>query len=209
MVFKGKNILHDGVHIESFCVIENSEIGSGSRILSHSRIEKSQVGAQVTVGPFARLRPATVLEDHSKVGNFVEIKASKIGEGSKINHLSYVGDALVGKAVNVGAGTITCNYDGANKHLTEIQDEVFIGSNSALVAPVCIEEGATIGAGSVVREDVAAHTLFLSVGKKVEKSTWQRPQTNKKDLQASASDTNKKDLQASPSDRKEAPKDNF
>lgn len=175
IMFKGQNVLGDGVRIESNCVLENCHIGAGTVILSHSRLEGVQVGADCHIGPFARLRPQTILADGVKVGNFVELKASEIKSGTKINHLSYIGDSNVGVGVNIGAGTITCNYDGANKFKTVIGDNVFIGSNSALVAPLNIGSDATVGAGSVIRKDVKNQSLVLTVGERREKENWPRP----------------------------------
>lgn len=180
VVFKGQVKLGNGVHIESCCVLEDCEIGNDTRILSHSRIEKSEIGSGVMVGPYARIRPQTKLADGSKVGNFVEIKSACIGQGSKVNHLSYIGDARIGSGVNVGAGTITCNYDGANKHQTVIEDNVFIGSNAALVAPITIGHGATVGAGSTLSRNVSAQTLTLARPDVREIVGWQRPQKIKK-----------------------------
>ena len=154
----GKNVL-----IEPYVVIgEGVKIGNNVKILSFSYIEKTKIGNNVTIGPFARLRPDTVLEDNSKIGNFVEIKKSRVGKNSKVNHLSYIGDSVLGKNVNVGAGTITCNYDGKNKYKTKILDNAFIGSNSSLVAPVKIGKNTVIGAGSTITKDVKDYTLALS-----------------------------------------------
>lgn len=154
----GKNVL-----IEPYVVIGKAvKIGNNVKILSFSYIEKTKIGNNVTIGPFARLRPDTVLEDNSKIGNFVEIKKSRVGKNSKVNHLSYIGDSVLGKNVNVGAGTITCNYDGKNKYKTKILDNAFIGSNSSLVAPVKIGKNTVIGAGSTITKDVKDNTLALS-----------------------------------------------
>lgn len=176
VMFKGDCVLGDNVTIETGSVIINSRIGSGSTIFSHSRIEHSHIGEHVQVGPFARLRPNTELGKGSKVGNFVETKALSLGEGSKINHLSYVGDAKVGARVNIGAGTITCNYDGAHKHSTIIGDDVFVGSNTALVAPIELGNGVTIGAGSTMRQSIESDTLAFTPSALVTKPNWQRPQ---------------------------------
>ncbi len=143
-------------------MVKGVKIGNNVKILSFSYIEKTKIGNNVTIGPFARLRPDTVLEDNSKIGNFVEIKKSRIGKNSKVNHLSYIGDSVLGKNVNVGAGTITCNYDGKNKYSTKILDNAFIGSNSSLVAPVKIGKNTVIGAGSTITKDVKDNTLALS-----------------------------------------------
>ena len=175
VVIKGTVSLGDNVYIESGCVLDNCTIGAGARVYSHSRLEHCEVGANAQVGPFARLRPKTVLDEGVRIGNFVETKAATIGKGSKINHLSYIGDATIGSAVNIGAGTITCNYDGANKYRTTLGDRVFIGSNSALVAPVNIGDGATIGAGSVITKDVPAEQLALTRSEQKTISGWQRP----------------------------------
>jgi len=154
----GKNVL-----IEPYVVIGMGvKIGNNVKILSFSYIEKTKIGNNVTIGPFARLRPDTVLDDNSKIGNFVEIKKSRVGKNSKVNHLSYIGDSVLGKNVNVGAGTITCNYDGKNKYKTKILDNAFIGSNSSLVAPVKIGKNTVIGAGSTITKDVKDSTLALS-----------------------------------------------
>jgi bifunctional UDP-N-acetylglucosamine pyrophosphorylase/glucosamine-1-phosphate N-acetyltransferase len=142
-------------------------------------IEESIVGKNCRIGPFARLRPRLRIDDHAHIGNFVEIKKSDIGEGSKVNHLSYVGDTTVGKNVNIGAGTIVCNYDGANKHRTIIGDNAFIGSDTQLVAPVTVGEGATIGAGSTITKDVPAGELTLSRAKEKTLLGWKRPTKNK------------------------------
>lgn len=175
VVIKGTVSLGDNVYIESSCVLDNCTIDAGVRVYSHSRLEHCCVGANAQVGPFARLRPKTVLDEGVRIGNFVETKAATIGKGSKVNHLSYIGDATIGSAVNIGAGTITCNYDGANKYRTTLGDRVFIGSNSALVAPVNISDGATIGAGSVITKDVPAEQLALTRSEQKTISGWQRP----------------------------------
>ncbi|MDO4643703.1 MAG: bifunctional UDP-N-acetylglucosamine diphosphorylase/glucosamine-1-phosphate N-acetyltransferase GlmU [Cardiobacteriaceae bacterium] len=179
VVCKGSVNIGDNVYIESNCVLDNCTIANGARIYSHSRLEHCQVGLNAQVGPFARLRPKTVLGEGARVGNFVEIKAANIGQGSKVNHLSYIGDATLGSAVNIGAGTITCNYDGANKFQTILGDRVFIGSNTALVAPVTIGDGATIGAGSVITKDVAAEQLALTRSDQRTINGWQRPSKKK------------------------------
>jgi bifunctional UDP-N-acetylglucosamine pyrophosphorylase/glucosamine-1-phosphate N-acetyltransferase len=138
-------------------------------------IDDSNIGQNAVIGPFSRLRPGTECADNTKIGNFVETKKASIGAGSKVNHLSYIGDAILGKDVNIGAGTITCNYDGANKFQTIIEDDVFIGSDTQLVAPVTIGQGATIGAGSTITRNTAAHQLTFSRSKQVSISSWQRP----------------------------------
>lgn len=174
-VFEGEVELGEGVRVGPYCVIKNSTIGAQSVIDTHSVIEGTVAAGLNQVGPFARLRPGTRLAVKAKVGNFVETKNADVGEGSKINHLSYVGDARLGRDVNVGAGTITCNYDGANKHHTEIGDNAFIGSNTALVAPVTVGKGATIGAGSTIAKDVTDYALAVTRGRQLEKIDWLRP----------------------------------
>jgi bifunctional UDP-N-acetylglucosamine pyrophosphorylase / glucosamine-1-phosphate N-acetyltransferase len=179
VVFEGKVALADGVHIGPNNVIRSSSIGVGTEILSNCVIEESTVGSNCRIGPFTRLRPGPRIADQVQVGNFVEVKQSDVGEGSKINHLSYVGDTTVGKNVNIGAGTIVCNYDGANKHRTIIGDNAFIGSDTQLVAPVSVGEGATIGAGSTITKDVPAGGLTLSRAKEKTVLGWKRPTKNK------------------------------
>ena len=175
VIFEGHVELADGVVIESNCVLRNCKIGADSRVKSHSVIEGAQLAAGCSVGPFARLRPGAVLDDGAAVGNFVEVKNTHMGPGAKASHLTYLGDAVVGAAANIGAGTITCNYDGANKHLTEIGAGAFIGSNSALVAPVKIGVNATVGAGSTITKAVADGELAVARGKQISISGWQRP----------------------------------
>ncbi|WP_422444672.1 MULTISPECIES: bifunctional UDP-N-acetylglucosamine diphosphorylase/glucosamine-1-phosphate N-acetyltransferase GlmU [unclassified Endozoicomonas] len=175
VVLEGKVELADNVYIEPGCVIRNSVIGEGAIIKAHSILEDAVVAAGCEVGPFARLRPGTELKEKARVGNFVEIKKTVIGKGSKVNHLSYVGDAEVGDEVNVGAGTITCNYDGVNKFRTVIGDGAFIGSNSSLVAPVTIGRGATAGAGSTITKDIPDDQLAVARGKQRNIEGWQRP----------------------------------
>lgn len=174
-VFEGEVVLGDGVIIEPNCVIINSKIGNNTHIKAFSHIEDSVMAADCDIGPYARLRPGTELADEVKIGNFVETKKAVIAKGSKVNHLSYVGDAKVGSKVNLGAGTITCNYDGVNKFKTEIGDNAFIGSNSALVAPVKIGAGATVGAGSVITRDVENAELAVGRGKQRNIQGWERP----------------------------------
>ncbi|HBR16845.1 MAG: UDP-N-acetylglucosamine diphosphorylase/glucosamine-1-phosphate N-acetyltransferase [Deltaproteobacteria bacterium RIFCSPLOWO2_12_FULL_43_16] len=159
---EGNSSIGDGCLIEEGCKIINSTIGDNSSVKSHSVIESSQVGQNVSIGPFARLRPESVIEDTAKVGNFVEIKKSRLGRGTKANHLSYIGDAIIGKDVNIGAGTITCNYDGIKKHQTTIEDGAFIGSDTQLVAPVKVGKNAYIGSGSTITKNVPAGSLALS-----------------------------------------------
>ena len=175
-VFEGEVTLGDGVSVGPNCVIRSSRVGPGARIEAMSWMDQATVGAASVVGPYARLRPGTELAAGAHVGNFVELKNSQVGEGSKINHLSYVGDATVGARVNIGAGTITCNYDGANKYRTVIGDDAFIGSDTQLVAPVKVGAGATIGAGSTITRDAPPEQLTLSRNKQYSLSGWKRPQ---------------------------------
>lgn len=174
-VFEGDVSLGDGVKIGPNVQIINSKIGENVVINANTVIENSVICEGCNIGPYARLRPGTELAENAKIGNFVETKQAKIGPGSKVNHLSYVGDAKLGKDVNVGAGTITCNYDGANKHLTDIGDNVFVGSNTALVAPIKVEAGATVGAGSTLSADVEAESLVVARGKTRIVRDWKRP----------------------------------
>lgn len=174
-VFEGDVELGEGVRVGPYCVIKNSTIGAESVIDTHSVIDGTVAAGHNQIGPFARLRPGTRLAVKAKVGNFVETKNADVGEGSKINHLSYVGDARLGRDVNVGAGTITCNYDGVNKHRTDIGDDAFIGSNTALVAPVSVGKGATVGAGSTIAKDVTDYALAVTRSRQLEKSDWPRP----------------------------------
>jgi bifunctional UDP-N-acetylglucosamine pyrophosphorylase/glucosamine-1-phosphate N-acetyltransferase len=174
-VFEGHVELGNNVVIEPHCVIRNATIGDGTTIKAYSHVEQAQVGAQAQIGPYARLRPGTVLADQVHVGNFVEIKNSVIGRSSKANHLAYVGDADVGQGVNIGAGTITCNYDGVNKHRTVIEDDAFIGSDTQLVAPVRVGKGATLGAGTTLTQDAPPHKLTVSRTAQSTLESWQRP----------------------------------
>jgi bifunctional UDP-N-acetylglucosamine pyrophosphorylase/glucosamine-1-phosphate N-acetyltransferase len=174
-VFEGQVSLGSGVHIGPNCYIRDSHIGDGTQVFANSVIDAARIGAGARIGPFARIRPDTELADEVHIGNFVEVKKSSIGRGSKVNHLSYIGDTRMGADVNVGAGTITCNYDGANKHLTEIGNDVFIGSDTQLVAPVKVGDGATIGAGTTVTREVPAGELALSRCPQKSIAGWQRP----------------------------------
>jgi bifunctional UDP-N-acetylglucosamine pyrophosphorylase / glucosamine-1-phosphate N-acetyltransferase len=175
VVFEGRVVLGDGVRIGPFCRIRNAELMDGTEVRAHCDIDGARTEGAVQVGPFARLRPGTVLADGVHIGNFVETKNATLGVGSKANHLAYLGDAAVGAGVNVGAGTITCNYDGASKWTTTIGDGAFIGSNAALVAPVTIGAGATIGAGSVVGADAPAGKLTVARARQVTIDGWERP----------------------------------
>jgi bifunctional UDP-N-acetylglucosamine pyrophosphorylase/glucosamine-1-phosphate N-acetyltransferase len=175
VVFEGKVSLGSNVSIGPGCVIKDTTIADGAEIKANSVIEGAVIGAHAQIGPFARIRPGTELAANTKVGNFVETKKAIVGEGSKINHLSYVGDASLGRNVNVGAGTITCNYDGVNKYRTVLGDGVFVGSNTALVAPVTVAAEATIGAGSTITRDVADHELAVARGRQRNISGWEKP----------------------------------
>ena len=174
-VFEGNVRLADGVSIGPYCVLRNVSAGAGTRIEPFSHIVDATIGANCRVGPYARLRPGAELAEDVHVGNFVEVKASTIGARSKVNHLSYVGDAVVGRDVNVGAGTITCNYDGANKHRTVIEDDVHIGSDCQLVAPITVHRGATLGAGTTLTRDAPADALTVSRVPQVSRAGWRRP----------------------------------
>ena len=179
VILEGEIILGNNVKIGSNTVIRNAQIADNVEILSNCVIEDVVIGAGCKIGPFARLRPEAKLAEDVHIGNFVEIKKSTIAQGSKINHLSYIGDSEIGSKVNIGAGTITCNYDGANKHKTIIGDRAFIGSDTQLVAPVTVSEGATIGAGSTITRDTPPETLTLSRVPQKNINGWQRP-TKKK-----------------------------
>ncbi len=178
-VFEGEVKLADGVQVGAHCVIRNTEIGAGTRIEPFCHIDAARIGADCRVGPYARLRPGARLKEEVHIGNFVEVKESDIGARSKANHLAYVGDTTVGRDVNIGAGTITCNYDGANKHRTVIEDEVHIGSDVQLVAPVTIGKGATVGAGTTVWKNAAPGELTVNEKTQVTKAGWKRPQKKK------------------------------
>ena len=175
VVFEGEVVLGEGVRIGPFCRLKDVVLGPGTEVHAHCDLEGARTEGAVTVGPFARLRPGAVLADGVHVGNFVEVKKSTLGVGSKANHLTYIGDAEIGAGVNIGAGTITCNYDGVNKSKTVIADGAFIGSNSALVAPVRIGAGATIGAGSVITKDAPDGALTVARGRQQTLEGWQRP----------------------------------
>lgn len=181
VVFEGDVRLGDRVRIGPFCLLRDAIIGDDVEILSHCWIDNAEVGNGSHIGPFARLRPESRLAPGVHIGNFVETKKSTIGPGSKVNHLTYIGDAEIGASVNIGAGTITCNYDGANKHKTLIGDGAFIGSNSSLVAPVEIGQGATVGAGSAVSGAVPDHSLSLTRAPRKDVANWQRPTKPVKD----------------------------
>lgn len=174
-IFAGDVVLGNGVQIDAGNIISNSRIGDGTHIKPNCVIDDSQIGADASIGPFAHLRPKTQLADKVKIGNFVETKKSVVGTGSKINHLSYVGDSQVGTGVNVGAGVITCNYDGVNKFTTIIDDNAFVGSNSSLVAPVKIGKNATVAAGSVITKDTPDDKLVIARSRQSVIDGWQRP----------------------------------
>ena len=175
VVFEGNVELADGVHIGPNNVLRDVRIGANTQILPNCVIEQSEIGAECRVGPFARMRPGVRLADRARVGNFVELKASELGAGSKVNHLSYIGDTTVGRDANIGAGTITCNYDGANKHRTVIGDRAFIGSDTQLIAPVTVGADATIGAGSTITRDAPPGELTLSRAEQKTRFGWKRP----------------------------------
>lgn len=180
VIIEGDCELGNNVEIGAGCVIKNTKIASGTKVQPYSIFDNAVVGEDTQIGPFARLRPGAKLANEVHIGNFVEVKNSIIGLGSKANHFTYLGDAEVGAGSNIGAGTITCNYDGANKFKTIIGDSAFIGSNSSLVAPVSIGNGATVGAGSVITRDVAENSLAFERSKQVAKENYQRPQKLKK-----------------------------
>ncbi len=170
----GATEIGEGVHIGTGTRIADSAIGDGTLVLAHSVISGSSIGRRCRIGPFAHLRPETVLEEEARIGNFVEAKKTRLGRGAKANHLAYLGDAEIGRGANVGAGTITCNYDGVAKHRTIVEDEVFIGSDTQLVAPVRIRRGAFVGAGSTITRDVPAYALAISRGRQEIKEDWAR-----------------------------------
>ncbi len=174
-IFEGTVEIEDHVKIGAHCVIKNARIASAAVIKPFCHIEEASVGAASQIGPYARLRPGTVLSEDVHIGNFVEVKNSQLGTHSKANHLAYVGDATVGSRVNIGAGTITCNYDGANKHRTIIEDDAFIGSDTQLVAPVTVGRGATLGAGTTLTKDAPADSLTVSRARQTSIPGWQRP----------------------------------
>ena len=175
VIFEGQVDIADDVVIGPNVLLRDCSIAKGAHVLANCHVDGATVGPDSIVGPFARLRPGAKLEDAVHIGNFVEVKNSQIGRGSKANHLTYLGDSEIGAGVNVGAGTITCNYDGANKHKTVIGDRAFIGSGVELVAPITIEEGATIGAGSTISKNAPAETLTLERSKQVTLRSWKRP----------------------------------
>jgi bifunctional UDP-N-acetylglucosamine pyrophosphorylase/glucosamine-1-phosphate N-acetyltransferase len=180
-VFEGEVVLADRVQVGPYCVLRDVRVGPDTQIGAFTHIVDAQIGAQARVGPFARLRPGARLDDQVHIGNFVEVKASRIGHGSKANHLAYVGDAEVGSGTNIGAGTIVANYDGVNKHRSRIGDDVQVGSNTVLVAPIQVGDGATIGAGSTVSREVPSGGLTLARARQVTLAGWKRPTRKPKD----------------------------
>ena len=174
-VFEGDVVLDEAVEVGPNCVLKNARIGAGTRLAAFTHIEDAVVGADGMIGPFARLRPGTELAEDVHIGNFVEIKKSRIAAHSKANHLAYIGDATIGSRVNVGAGTITCNYDGANKHQTIIEDDAFIGSDTQLVAPVTVGRGATLGAGTTLTKNAPPDSLTVSRARQTTIQGWTRP----------------------------------
>ncbi len=176
VVIEGNVSLGDGVSIGANCIVRDAQIGAGARVLPFTYIDGAEVLSDAVVGPYARLRPGTVIGEQAKVGNFVEVKNTRVGKATKANHLAYLGDADIGSQSNVGAGTITCNYDGANKHRTTLGEGVFVGSNSTLVAPLVIESGGFVAAGSTVTDDVKADQLAVARGRQRNVDGWQRPE---------------------------------
>lgn len=179
-IFEGHVVLGDGVRVGPYCVIRDAEIGAGTAIEAFCHIDTAKVGGNAKVGPYARLRPQAMLSDDVHIGNFVEIKKSTVGQGSKVNHLAYIGDTVMGARVNIGAGVITCNYDGVNKFTTTIGDDVFVGSDCQLIAPVTVHDGATIGAGTTLTKDAPANQLTLGRARQITLEQWKRP-TKKQD----------------------------
>jgi bifunctional UDP-N-acetylglucosamine pyrophosphorylase/glucosamine-1-phosphate N-acetyltransferase len=174
-VFEGRVSLADGVSVGPNCVLRDVAVGAGTRIEAFCHLDGATIGESARIGPYARIRPGTALDDEVHIGNFVEVKASTLGRASKANHLAYVGDSTVGRDVNIGAGTITCNYDGANKHRTVIEDEVHIGSDVQLVAPVRLARGTTVGAGTTVWQDTAPEGLVINPKRQEQRGDWRRP----------------------------------
>jgi bifunctional UDP-N-acetylglucosamine pyrophosphorylase/glucosamine-1-phosphate N-acetyltransferase len=179
VILEGRIELGDGVSIGPGCVLRDCRLAAGTTVLANCVMEGVETSGACDIGPFARLRPGTVLSAGCRIGNFVESKNARLGEGSKASHLTYLGDSVIGRNVNIGAGTITCNYDGANKHQTVIDDDVFIGSDTQLVAPVKIGRGATVGAGSTVTKDAPEHSLTVSRARQTTIRDWKRPRKNK------------------------------
>jgi len=180
-IFEGKVQLGENVRIGAYCVIKDSIVFANTTIAPFTHIVESNVGENNRIGPFTRLRPGTELQSNVHVGNFVELKNAQLDSDTSVNHLSYIGDSTVGKRVNIGAGTITCNYDGANKHRTVIEDDVFVGSDSQLIAPVTVGKGATIGAGSTISKYAPEGELTISRAKQITIKGWKRPIKEKKE----------------------------
>ena len=185
VILEGEVVLGDGVSIGPYSVLSDCQLENGATVHSHSVIEQARIGRQAQVGPFARIRPGTELGQHSKVGNFVEIKKTRLGAGSKASHLTYLGDAVIGNKVNIGAGTITCNYDGVNKHTTVIEDGAFIGSDTQLVAPVRVGANATLGAGTTLTHDAPPEQLTISRVKQRTIADWRSPMQKKNEQENS------------------------
>jgi bifunctional UDP-N-acetylglucosamine pyrophosphorylase/glucosamine-1-phosphate N-acetyltransferase len=179
VVLEGKVRLGDGVTVGPGAVLRDCDLAPGTSVLAHSVLEGVKTTGACDIGPFARLRPGTVLSEGCRIGNFVETKNATLGTGSKASHLTYLGDSEIGSDVNIGAGTITCNYDGANKHRTVIGDNVFVGSDTQLVAPVTVGRGATIGAGSTVTKDAPPDSLTVSRARQTTIEGWKRPRKDK------------------------------
>jgi bifunctional UDP-N-acetylglucosamine pyrophosphorylase/glucosamine-1-phosphate N-acetyltransferase len=175
-IFEGRVKLGDQVSVGANCILRDVSVAAGTRIAPFCHLEGAEIGARCVIGPYARIRPGTQLAGEVHIGNFVEVKNSEIGAGTKANHLAYIGDATVGQNVNIGAGTITCNYDGTNKHRTVIEDDVFIGSDTQLVAPVIVRRGATLGAGTTLTHEAPAETLTVSRARQKSVPGWKRPQ---------------------------------
>ena len=175
VLFEGKVTLGNNVSIGANVIIKDSTIGDGSEILPNSNIDGAKIGQETAIGPSARIRPGTILSNRVKIGNFVETKNAVIGAGSKANHLAYIGDAEIGENCNIGAGTIFCNYDGANKHKSILGDNVFVGSNSVLVAPLSLDDNSFIAAGSTINSDVPTDNLAVGRGKQRNIKGWKRP----------------------------------
>jgi bifunctional UDP-N-acetylglucosamine pyrophosphorylase/glucosamine-1-phosphate N-acetyltransferase len=174
-VFEGRVELADGVRVGPYCVLRDTTVGLGTELCAFSHMESCRIGARARIGPYARLRPGALLDDEVHIGNFVEVKASRVGRAAKANHLAYIGDAEVGARSNIGAGTIVANYDGASKHPTRIGEDVHVGSNCVLVAPIVIGDGATVGAGSTVTREVPSGGLTVARSRQATIPGWQRP----------------------------------